>query len=168
MPSAYTVAIAIGAAALLLFLWLLARSIRRSTRRLPYFPRDYLLSKGELAFYRVLRQVLPPRLHVSFKARLSDVIGCPGWAWKQGFGSRISQKHIDFVVVDADTTAVRFVIELDDRSHRRRDRQARDLFVDRALGAAGVPIVRVAAAASYDPSRLRDQLRGAGERAVPA
>ena len=161
MPSANTFGVMVGAAALLLFLWLVGRWVRRGARRLPYFPREYLLSKGELAFYHAMRQVLPPHLHVSFKARLSDVIGCPGWAWKQGFGSRISQKHLDFVVVDANTTAVRFVVELDDRTHQRRDRQARDLFLNQALAAAGVPIVRVPAAASYDLARLRDHIRGA-------
>jgi hypothetical protein len=157
MPSAHTLAIVV--VLLLVLLWLVARVLRRGRRGLPYYSREYLLTRGELAFYRVLRQALPPRLHVSFKARLSDVIGCPGWAWKQGFGAKISQKHLDFVVVDADTTAVRFAVELDDRSHQRRDRQARDLFLDRALAAAGVPLVRVPAAASYDPARLREELR---------
>ena len=157
MPSVNTLAVI--AALLLAFLWLAWRLLRRGPRALPYYSREHLLTRGELAFYRVLRQVLPPRLHVSFKARLSDVIACPGWAWKQGFHSRISQKHLDFVVVDADTTAIRFAIELDDRSHQRRDRQERDLFLDRALAAAGVALVRVPAAASYDPAGLREQLR---------
>jgi hypothetical protein len=132
--------------------------LRRGLRRLPYFPREHLLTRGELAFYHAMRRVLPPRLHVSFKVRLSDVIGCPGSAWKEGFGARISQKHLDFVVVDSDTTAVRFVVELDDRTHQRRDRQERDRFLDSALAAAGVPILRVPAAASYDPARLRGQI----------
>jgi hypothetical protein len=159
----------VGALAALLFLWLFLRSALRRARRLPYFPRPFLLSKGELAFYHAMRQVLPPRLLVSFKVRLSDVINCPGDAWRQGFGARISQKHLDFVVVDAETTAVRFVIELDDRTHQRRDRRARDAFVDAALNAAGVPILRVAAAARYDLARLRQELSAAlGRGAAPA
>src|SRR5215213_4011325 len=110
MPFRHESAYVLGALAALLFLWLFLRHLRRAARRLPYFPRPFLLSKGELAFYQAVRQVLPPRLLVSFKVRLSDVINCPGDAWRQGFGARISQKHLDFVVVDADTTAVRFVI----------------------------------------------------------
>ena len=43
---------------------------------------------------------------------------------------------------------------MNDRTHRRRDRRARDAFVDAALSAAGVPIVRVQAAASYDLGEL--------------
>lgn len=157
------------AAAVLLGFYLLARQLlSRQPGRLPYFARTHLLSKGELAFYHALRGVLPAGLIVSFKVRLSDVINCPGDAWRQGFGARISQKHLDFVVVDAGTTAVRFVIELDDKTHARRDRRERDDFVDRALGTAGVPILRVPAAASYDPAALRGAVAASLGRAQAA
>jgi very-short-patch-repair endonuclease len=43
---------------------------------------------------------------------------------------RIQAKCVDFVLCDAQTTAPRLVIELDDASHNRADRQARDAFVD--------------------------------------
>jgi hypothetical protein len=157
-----------AALTVILLLWLLLRDLRGKWRRLPYFPRPYLLSKGELAFYHALWNVMPPGLVVSFKVRLSDVINSPGSAWRQGYGAKISQKHLDFVVVDAGTTAVRFVIELDDRTHRRRDRRDRDAFVDAALATAGVPILRVPAAASYDPARLRQDLAATLRRAAPA
>ena len=145
-----------------LSLWLFLRHLRSRARKLPYFPRPYLLSKGELAFYQALRPALPAGVLVSFKVRLSDIINCAGDAWRQGYGAKISQKHLDFVVVDAETTAVRGVIELDDRTHRRSDRRARDAFVDAALSAAGVPIVRVQAAAAYDAAELLAVLRRAG------
>jgi hypothetical protein len=160
MPFDSQIGYIVGAVTALLFLWVFLRHLRAKLRRLPYFPRPHLLTKGELAFYQKMRLALPPAVLVSFKVRLSDVINCPGRAWKEGYGAKISQKHLDFVVVDAETTAVRFVVELDDKTHRRRDRQHRDAFVDAALAAAGVPIVRVIAAASYDPARLRDLLAG--------
>lgn len=147
--------------------FLLAVGILRGLRRLlgpaplPYFSKDRLLSKGELAFYRVLRQVIPPSLSPSMKVRLSDVIGCTGEGWRSGFGAKISQKHLDFVLVDAATTDIRLAIELDDRSHQRADRRDRDTFVDRALATAGVPILRVPAAARYDPAALRSDLHAA-------
>ena len=128
---------------------------------LPYFSKDRLLSKGELAFYRVLRQVLPQGVSASMKVRLSDVIGCTGDGWRSGFGAKISQKHVDFVLVDVVTTAIRLVIELDDRTHRLPDRQDRDTFVNRALAAAGVPILHVPAAAAYDPRALRGDVSAA-------
>ena len=59
------------------------------------------------------------------------------------------------------------LIELDDRTHQRRDRRDRDLFLNEALAAAGVPILRVPAAASYDLPRLREQLRGVLNASTP-
>jgi hypothetical protein len=132
---------------------------------LPYFSKDRLLSKGELAFYRVLRQVVPPTLSTSMKVRLCDVIGCTGAGWRSGFGAKISQKHIDFVLVDAATTDIRLAIELDDRTHQRADRRDRDTFVDRALATAGVPILRVPAAARYEPAALKGEVHAALRRA---
>lgn len=131
---------------------------------LPYFAQPYLLSKGEGAFYHALCAALPPGLLVAPKVRVSDVIGCDAAAWRQGFGGRVSQKHVDFVIADARTTAILLVIELDDRTHRQRDRRERDDFLDRAFAAAGVPVLHVPAAAHYDASRLRSLL---AERLAP-
>lgn len=126
--------------------------------RLPYYSRGYLLSRGEMAFYRVLVRAVPPGLVVCPKVRLADLINCPGDAWRQGFGGRIVGKHVDFVLADAGTLAIRGVIELDDRSHARADRRERDAFVDRALDAAGIPILRVPAAGQYDARSLAARL----------
>lgn len=134
------------------------RARHLGAQRLPYFPKEHLLSKGELAFYRVLAHAVPPGLAVSMKTRLSDVIGCTAEGWKAGFGAKISQKHVDFVVFEPVTTAILFVIELDDKTHDRPDRQARDQFLDAALQAAGVGILRVPAAREYDLDDLREQI----------
>jgi hypothetical protein len=55
-----------------------------------------------------------------------------------------------------DRNAVRplLAIELDDSSHNRADRKARDAFVDSALKAAGLPIIHVPASASYNAKKL--------------
>lgn len=45
----------------------------------------------------------------------------------------------------------RLVVELDDRSHEKKDRQERDELVVGALKAAGLPILHVAAAKGYVP-----------------
>jgi hypothetical protein len=161
MPSADTVLFVL----LLVVLATVAAWLRRRfagprypTGDLPYFSRGYQLSKGETAFFHALRQAVPPGLMIAPKVRVSDVIGCDASAWKRGFGGRISQKHVDFVLVDARTTAFELIIELDDKSHRQHERRGRDDFVDRALAAAGIPVLRVPAAARYDPADLRTRL----------
>src|SRR5205085_8761548 len=121
---------------------------------LPYFSRETLLSEGELAFYQALRRALPQHVMICPKVRLADVINCSGEDWKQGFGGRISQKHLDFVIADAASTAILLAIELDDQTHKRTDRAARDDFLDRAMTAAKVPLLRIVAAPTYDARAL--------------
>jgi hypothetical protein len=131
------------------------------------------LSRGELAFYHALVPAVRDRWTINVKPRLADVIWCPPPLWNTPAGARISQKHLDFVLYDRGTTAVLLAIELDDRSHARRERQARDAFVDEVLAACGVLLLRVQAAARYDSEVLRmlvearipQRLRRAPERA---
>jgi hypothetical protein len=52
-------------------------------------------------------------------------------------------------------------VELDDASHARRDRQDRDQFVDQVFEAAGLPLLRVRAAAGYSPQNVADLVRQA-------
>lgn len=158
-------AFAAACAVLLLLAWWAIG--RRGAARLPYFSQEFLLSKGELAFFRILRRALPDGVMVAPKVRLADVIGCTGEGWKRGFGARISRKHVDFVLADEATARILLVVELDDRSHQRADRRKRDAFVDDALAAAGVPILHVTATAAYDPSKLRREI-GLGLRYAEA
>ena len=161
LPIALTVLAAVG---LVLLVAVLRRAAR--ARRLPYFSRETLLTQGETAFYRVLRQVVPDGMALCFKVRLCDLIDCAADARRKGFWSKISQKHIDFVLVDASDTAIRLAIELDDRSHDRQDRRARDAFVDGALDVAGIPILRVPAAGEYDARTLRTAIGEMTRRAA--
>ena len=151
----FELAVAVG---FLIVLVLLLRRFGAGESRLPYFAKEFLLSRGETAFYHALRRALPAHLMICPKVRLGDVLGCSAEGWKAGFGGRISQKHIDFILADADTTSIALALELDDRTHQREDRQERDVFVDRALAAAGVPILRIPAAAAYDVKALRNQI----------
>jgi hypothetical protein len=162
---ALTVVAAVGLLLLVAFLRHAARA-----RRLPYFSREFLLTQGEAAFYQVLRKVVPDGLALCFKVRLCDLIDCAPDARRKGFWSKIAQKHIDFVLVDAADTSIRLAIELDDRTHDRKDRRDRDAFVDGALQVAGIPILRVPAAAAYDAKEIRalldESLRRRARRAA--
>jgi hypothetical protein len=162
------ITLVIGVAAAIVGIVLLWHLSRRGARRLPYFAKETLLSRGELAFYRVLMHAVPGGLAISMKTRLGDVIGCTAEGWKTGFGAKISQKHVDFLVYDPVTTAILLVIELDDKTHRLPDRQTRDVFVDEALQAAGVAILRVPAAREYDLDLLREQIDHLLRYMVPA
>ncbi len=123
---------------------------------LPYRRKDYLLTQGERAFYDVLCRALEADGHRVFcKVRLGDLLWMPkGTDKRQSHWNRIQSKHVDFVVCSAEALRPLVVIELDDRSHERGDRQERDAFVDRALAAAGLPVMHVAARARYDAAQI--------------
>lgn len=130
----------------------------------PYLATVALLTPAERSFFGVLQQALAPDYHLFAKVRLADILDVqPGLvsARRSAAFNRISAKHADFVACDPKTFRILGVIELDDRSHRAGKRRQRDEFVDSALAAASIPILRVAAQRSYSPSALREQVEAA-------
>ncbi|MBL9122033.1 MAG: DUF2726 domain-containing protein [Planctomycetaceae bacterium] len=125
---------------------------------LPYIKRGPLLSRGEMAFYRVLRKAIGRRFHIAFKVRLADLVTCSEQAWAAGFGHMIARHHIDFVLCDYRSMDVVAAIELDDRSHARNKRVSRDRFIDDALASAGIPLIRIRAAARYNATELCESI----------
>lgn len=139
------------------------RSLRRNFAdpipgAFPYRASASLVTKNEMHFYSALLRAVGAEFTVAPKVRLADIITCQEKAWPLGYGRLIAQKHIDFLLCDPANLRVVLAIELDDRSHARPERRLRDLFVDRALEAAGVPLVRVRVARSYDPRDIKHVL----------
>lgn len=125
---------------------------------LSYYRRDYLLSHGELAFCRALTKIIPRDMVVFPKVRVADLINCSQDDWKAG-GSRISTRHVDFVIALSSTTKILMAIELDDRSHLDPTRRDRDYLLDRAFATANLPLLRVPAQPHYAPELLWAQVR---------
>lgn len=67
--------------------------------------------------------------------------------------NRIDRKRIDFVLVDAMCRPL-CAIELDDASHKRADRRARDRELEAVLAHIGLRLVRIPAAPRFDPAAL--------------
>ena len=105
----------------------------------PFYAKNPL-SSPELVLYFRLCKALPEHI-VLAQVGLSRILGV-----KKGnnFGewfNRINRMSVDFVVCSKDSTIVA-VIELDDASHQKADRQIADAKKDKALGSAGIRIVR--------------------------
>lgn len=155
---------------LFLWLWLAALGLVSATavfyslrRRqpFPYTKQETLFTPAERAFFAILDDVLEPRFLIFGKVRLADIIKTRGGlersAQRKAF-YKIMGKHVDFVICKARDLSVVGVIELDDRSHERPDRRARDIFVDGALAAAGVPIAHIKVQRRYAKETLRAEL----------
>jgi len=126
----------------------------------PFRARQSLLSEAEAAFYRTLRAAVGQSNDVSCKVRMEDMFFLPKgleWREQQRWRSRVKSRHIDFVVLNAETGRIMGAIELADSSHRQPRRRERDDFVNAVFRTAGTPLLRVPAAASYDARRVREQ-----------
>ena len=137
---------------------------RRQQEPVFYRPRGYLLTKNEAAFFRVLTTVIADCYQISCKVRLADIVTCDDDDWNRGQANRISQKHIDFVVNCAESSRIVAAIELDDSSHDRPERRARDAFVNRPFWQMGLRLIRLPAQWEYEGDLIGGRLVRAGLR----
>ena len=131
-------------------------------RSFPYQRIETLFTPAERSFLPVLDQVLAPTDYRVFgKIRIADVLkvksGINRSDWQKAF-NRISAKHFDFVICRSSDLAIIAAIELDDKSHQKRNRKERDVFVDKATEAAGFPLVRVRCSNRYSQEEIAELL----------
>jgi very-short-patch-repair endonuclease len=133
---AILVVLAIGLA----ILSLVIRSKRgRTDRPWPYFAKKPLTVPEQILYFRLLK-ALPDQI-VLAQVQLSRMLGVKKGSDYQRWFNRINQMSADFVICTKDATIVA-VIELDDSSHRNDRRRTTDEKKGRALGAAGIKVVR--------------------------
>ena len=127
---------------------------------LPYRTRDDFLSPAEQSLYRLLCSALQGRGVVFPKVRLADVFFVAHPNENVGYMNRVAQRHLDFLICDPATLRPMAGLELDDSSHARPQRQASDVFLNEVFAAAGLPLIRVPAQASYTAEQLSAALSG--------
>lgn len=133
------------------------------THRLRYTKTEKLLTPMEARFYRILTKVLQRDLLVFAKVRLGDLMEAhPGMdKVKQRIAfNKIACKHVDFVICNKDLEIL-LGIEVDDKSHERKDRVERDVFVDGAFKSAGIKLLRVPGKRYYDYENVKQQVYNA-------
>lgn len=138
----------IGIAAIVIGLigveWLKKISKENTPEKLPYLPKKTLLHEEEQkVFFRLIEAM--PEYYVMAQVRLADIVEIKkGASNRQAWKNKISQKSVDFVIIDK-STKVLACIEFDGKTHEREDRQKADGSKDAALNAAGIPIIRIQA-----------------------
>jgi hypothetical protein len=143
---------------------------RKTGLSYPYRMHDSFLTPAERDFYRVLAPAVADWAVVFAKVRLGDLFKTVTPDRKEWYRARnrIERKHVDFVLVDRETLQPLLGIELNDRSHQRKDRQERDQQVVRTFAAAELPLVGIAVKASYPQAELGRFLRQkAGQTEAP-
>lgn len=127
----------------------------------PYRLRDDFLSPAEQNFMRVLRTATDEWAMIAPKVSLGDLFYSKTGDYSQNrvYRNKIDRKHIDFLLCDPQTLRPILGIELDDKSHQRKDRQERDRFVNGVFAAAGLPIAHVPVRRSYPLNQLHQFLQ---------
>lgn len=128
------------------------------TLKFPYHIRDNFLSPAELSFFRVLHTTLEGNVQLCSKVGLGDLfwVKTDDQSEFRRFTNKIDRKHVDFLLCDPATMHPLIGIELDDKSHRRADRRARDEFVDQVFQAAGLPLLHIPVKRTYSTHDLHD------------
>lgn len=137
---------------------LAARLKLRDVKGFPYKRNPVLFSPAERSFLGVLEQAVGDKYRVFGKVRVADVASVKPMsdrrAWQRAF-NKISAKHFDFVICGIDDLEIVAAVELDDKSHRNRQRQDRDVFLAGLCEAINLPLVRVPAQRAYSLADLR-------------
>ncbi len=105
----------------------------------PFYAKKPLSQPEQVLYFRLI-QALPEHI-VLAQVQLSRLLSVKKGNNYQAWFNRINRMSADFVVCNKDLSVVA-VIELDDATHQREDRQAADAKKDKALTAASIRIVR--------------------------
>lgn len=106
------------------------------------YQAKYLLTKNEWYEYKKLQQYAENKgWIVCPKVRVLDLIE-PRKGQKNYLAliNKVQSKHVDFVLCDKDLH-IKAIIELDDNSHDKADRQARDEFLNTILQSVGYKVI---------------------------
>ncbi len=118
----------------------------------PFYAKKPLSQPEQILYFRLV-QALPEHIILA-QVQLSRLLGVKKGNNYQAWSNRINRMSADFVVCNKDSSIVA-VIELDDATHQREDRQAADAKKDKALGSAGIQVVRWQAKAIPDLATIQ-------------
>lgn len=126
--------------------------------------QDGLLTQTEQKFFKTLTQVVSAEKLVSCKVRLEDIVGVRkniDQNKRHGLRNRVKSSHIDFVLMDKETSRIDLLIELDDPSHYSQKAIAKDKFKNELTQSVGIPLLRVQVARSYAIQELISKIENA-------
>ena len=133
-----------------------------SSGALPYERKLTFFTPAERSFFGVLKQVVGDHYEIFGQVRVADLIVVKkglGNSARQSFFNKIKAKHVDFVLCNPNDLTVVAAIELDDKSHNKSSRVARDKFMDAAFQAAELPLIRFKAQHSYSINDIATSLQ---------
>ena len=136
---------------------LLKNQNTKNTENLPYIKKDYLMTKAEHEFFKVLEQAVNAKYYIVPQVELSNLVKVEkDKKCEYYLINKIDRKSVDFVLFNKEYFTPFLVIELDDNSHLREDRKERDNFVDSVLNKVGIKIIHIKTAYNYNLSEIKE------------
>lgn len=105
----------------------------------PYYAKKPLSPPEQILYFRLCK-ALPEHIILA-QVQLSRILGVEKGNNFNTWNNRINRMSIDYAVCNKDSSIIA-VIELDDSSHQKKDRQITDEKKDKALKSAGINIIR--------------------------
>ena len=121
----------------------------------PFYAKKPLSQPEQVLYFRLM-EALPEHIILA-QVQLSRFLGVKKGHSYQSWSNRINRMSADFVVCNKDSSILA-VIELDDATHQKPDRQAADMKKDKALASAEIKIIRWQAKSIPDISIIKTAL----------
>lgn len=124
-----------------------------------YKRKQYLLTKSEQEFFKVLNQVIDNQLYIFPQVHLSNLFEHKvyGQNWR-GALNHIQRKSVDFVLCDKEYLKPLCAIELDDSSHNIQYRADRDETVEEIFKNANLPLIRIKNTGIWDKELIKQEI----------
>ncbi len=134
----------------------------KSKPRYHYTRKQFFLTRPEHECYDMLVAAVGETYYVFAQVHLSAILDnkVKGQSWRAAF-AHINGKSVDFLLCDKAYISPKLAIELDDRTHERPDRKERDREVERILGNADIPLLRLKNTEALNAAELAQQIADA-------
>lgn len=125
-----------------------------------YTKRSHIMTQTERKFYLQLYYMFKGQYFVFPQIHLADLLDYrhTGQSYRGAWAS-IKDYSVDYVICSP-SLQVLSAIELDDRSHSRPDRQARDQAVNQICEKAALPLVRIAVDDMHNDRYVKQAVQG--------
>lgn len=120
---------------------------KQQYQQLPYYLMESVLTNYEKILYSILAPFCSKYNFILLsKVRIADFVQ-PLKQYNKGefyhWFNKIALKHVDFLICQPETFKPLAAIELDDYTHKYKDRQERDIFIDNVYASIKLPILHV-------------------------
>lgn len=120
-----------------------------------YIKCEYLLTKTELKFYRILKQITN-KLGYSLFCQVSLYQIVKNKSFKDF--NKIKSKSIDFVITQ-ENCKILLCIELDDKTHQKQERIKRDNFLNELFKELKIKFLRIQVQNYYNIEELENKIK---------